>query len=948
MRALDDPRRGILACRRRAAALVTTALCCGLAADGGQGRAASAQTPARPPGEATVQPAGGQQAPTFTAGVDLVTVDVSVVDNTGRPVRGLGVEDFELKVDGEPRRIVSAQFVQQSAASGPPPSTQYSTNEGSEGGRLIMLVVDQGNIRQGRGAAYIRASERLLDDLGPGDRVAVAFIPGGRVIDFTRHLTQVRRALRQTLGDAETPVSASARPRVGIAEALAYRRGDTSVLRTVDARECSGLSEAIERQICANELTNEMEQLSYAVWHRTENTLNVLRQILGGLVSVPGPKTLVMLTEGLYIDREFGFLGSVARQAAAARVSMYAVVLDDQYADFDVQSYGVSPTSGADRQLRLEGIESLIGMTRGATYRVASGAHGTFERLARELTGYYLVAFEPLPEERDGSAHEIAVRVGRRGVEVRARREFTVSPTAAAKGTDDELLADTLRSPLTATEFPLRVVTYSFPDPENGLVRVLIGAGLGRVTDDAPVKAIAYAVTDDRGRLVTGRRYDVDPPKDNDHRWNGTVTLRPGTYTLKVAAVDADGRRASVEHQVDASLFRAGDLVVGDLMLTEHPGGDGWALRPEIEPTFGRATLGSYVEVFSTIPDVLKACEVTVEIASDANAPTLVTARSSLRTSRDGVRAIGLGEAALDPLPPGEYVARASVRLGGKPVARVLRPFIYAPTSAVIAASAAGIGGSSTAFDRSQILASAVTEHFLGSLASSLDPEVSARVEAATRGDFSALAAGAGEGSPPGVSALLRGVSLYARGELEAAATELRRALADSGELSAATFYLGACYAAGGRHKEAVGAWQTALAADDQPPFVYALTTEAFLRVKDWDGAIGLAEEASALWPDDGGIQRLRVRALAFAGRRALALEAADEHLATDPGDHEIILLAMKLLYDAHADGRPLGGATANRQKYEQYLARYRAAGGPQQALAERWLEALGRTESRE
>jgi len=414
MRAPDAPRKGIFACRRRAAALVTTALCCGLAAGGGQGRAASAQTPARPPGEATVQPAGGQQAPTFTAGVDLVTVDVSVVDNTGRPVRGLGVEDFELKVDGEPRRIVSAQFVQQSAASGPPPSTQYSTNEGSEGGRLIMLVVDQGNIRQGRGAAYIRASERLLDDLGPGDRVAVAFIPGGRVIDFTRHLTQVRRALRQTLGDAETPVSASARPRVGIAEALAYRRGDTSVLRTVDARECSGLSEAIERQICANELTNEMEQLSYAVWHRTENTLNVLRQILGGLGSVPGPKTLVMLTEGLYIDREFGFLGSVARQAAAARVSMYAVVLDDQYADFDVQSYGVSPTSGADRQLRLEGIESLIGMTRGATYRVASGAHGTFERLARELTGYYLVAFEPLPEERDGSAHEIAVRVGRR------------------------------------------------------------------------------------------------------------------------------------------------------------------------------------------------------------------------------------------------------------------------------------------------------------------------------------------------------------------------------------------------------------------------------------------------------------------------------------------------------------------------------------------------------
>jgi len=105
-----------LACRRRAAALVTTALCCGLAAGGARAERLGADTSALP-GEANVQPAVGNRH-TFTAGVDLVTVDVSVVDNTGRPVRGLGVEDFELKVDGEPRRIVSAQFVQQSAASG--------------------------------------------------------------------------------------------------------------------------------------------------------------------------------------------------------------------------------------------------------------------------------------------------------------------------------------------------------------------------------------------------------------------------------------------------------------------------------------------------------------------------------------------------------------------------------------------------------------------------------------------------------------------------------------------------------------------------------------------------------------------------------------------------------------------------------------------------------------
>lgn len=913
---------------------------------GASGTAPGTQT-ATPSGEAQAQTAPAQPAPIFTTAVDLVTVDVSVVDDNGRPVRGLAVEDFELKVDGEPRPIVSAQFVQQSAASGPPPSTQYSTNEGSAGGRLIMLIVDQGNIRQGRGAGYIRAAERLLDDLGPGDRVAVAFIPGGRVIDFTRHLTMVRRALRQTLGQAETPVSASARPRVGIAEALAYRRGDRSVLLSVDARECSAVPEG-ERQICQNDVTNELEQLGYAVWQRTENTLNVLRQIVSGLVPVPGPKTLVMLTEGLYIDREFGFLASVARVAAAARASMYAVVLDDLYAEFDVASYGVSPTAATDRQLRLEGVESLMGLARGTTYRVASGAQGTFERLARELTGYYLVAFEPLPEERDGSAHEIAVRVRRRGVEVRARREFTVTADPTATTTDEELLAETLRSPLTATDFPLRVATYNFPDPDAGLVRVLIGAGLGRVTDDAPVKAVAYKVTDDRDRLVTGRRYDVDPPADDDHRWNGTITLPPGVYGLKLAAIDADGRRVSVEHQLRVTLAQAGDLVMGDLLLSERPGQDGGVLHPEIEPTVDGTALGSYAEAYSKNADVLGDASLTVEIAADGNAAALVRAETSLRTSRDGVRAISVGEAALDALPSGDYVARAIVHLKGKPVARVLRPFTYAPTSAATAAGATGLGTSSTRFDRSQILAPTVTDHFLVPLPSGLEPEAAARVHAAAQGDFSSLAAGAGEGSPAGVSELLRGVSLYARGEIEPAATALRRALAENGDLAAATLYLGACYAAGGKHKEAASAWQTALAADDQPPFVHAMAIDAFLRVRDWETAMDLAEEAAALWPDDPAIRRLRVRTLAFAGRRAIALDAADAYLQAAPDDHEVALLAMKLLYDAHSDRQPVHGAVADRRLYEQYLARYRAAGGPQQALAERWLQALPRTESRQ
>jgi len=49
----------------------------------------------------------------------------------------------------------------------------------------------------------------------------------------------------------------------------------------------------------------------------------------------------------------------------------------------------------------------------------------------------------------------------------------------------------------------------------------------------------------------------------------------------------------------------------------------------------------------------------------------------------------------------------------------------------------------------------------------------------------------------------------------------------------------------------------------------------------------------------------------------------------------------MKVLYDAAADAQPVAGAAADRQRFERYLQAYRAAGGGEIALAERWLQVL-------
>jgi len=114
------------------------------------------------------QDATGQ--PTFRSFVDLVPVDVNVIDRTGRPVTGLEAGDFALTIDGKMRRIASAQYVTAVEALAPPAPTYYSSNLAAAGGRLIMLVVDQGSIGAGRGKLALDAASRFVSRLGPADR----------------------------------------------------------------------------------------------------------------------------------------------------------------------------------------------------------------------------------------------------------------------------------------------------------------------------------------------------------------------------------------------------------------------------------------------------------------------------------------------------------------------------------------------------------------------------------------------------------------------------------------------------------------------------------------------------------------------------------------------------------------------------------------------------------
>jgi tetratricopeptide (TPR) repeat protein len=200
--------------------------------------------------------------------------------------------------------------------------------------------------------------------------------------------------------------------------------------------------------------------------------------------------------------------------------------------------------------------------------------------------------------------------------------------------------------------------------------------------------------------------------------------------------------------------------------------------------------------------------------------------------------------------------------------------------------------------------------------------------------------------STPGTSvsaAFLTGLALYSRGELEPAAARFREALRLDSEFFPAAFYLGSCYAAGGRDQDAVGAWQLALVTESAAPFIYTLLGDALLRLRQVDQALAILDDAAAQWPENEEVQVRIGAALAMAGKRADALLKLESYLEKHPEDQERQLVALRLLYQARADGKPIRSTNEDRTLFTRWATAYTAAKGPQQALVEQWQKTMAK-----
>ena len=956
-------------------------------------------------------PAAQQPLPEFRSGVELVAVDVRVLDRQGQPVRGLAPGDFTVSVANRRRRVVSADFVDavpSAAGSGSPQAPALvSTNEGGGTGRLVVFVVDQSTLDTGSARRVGAAASRLLSRLTYGDRSALVLLPIGQNIGFTWAHDRVRDGLQRVSGIGE---AVTGWEYGSLSEARSISNREQMALRLVTERECGGsaLASGDLAPVSAsptggaqaggqpaggapspggsgtggatgggrgdtnprlprssgsavgnlNACARTIETMAETTWRSAHMTslasLSALRQVLRDLARVNGDKTVVLISGGWPLEdrEETSLLDTVATDAAAARATVFTFFISSSTFSAERRTMAVSPTS--DRYLHQAPLENLAAMTGGGSYRVDVGAEGAFDRLSRELLGgHYRLGIEKEVTDAAGEAHEMKIRVARDGVTVRARDFFDV------RTYDDRdwsaRLGAALDAAAPATGVGLRVTSYLGSSQEAGgqIKLVLAGEAVRMQPGPAMLQLVAR---DLQGRKVVEGEQRLGEVTAEALPFSTNLSVAPGSYIVRLAVQDGQGRVGSVDHRVDVKPTTVGRLSVMGPLLVRVPSGGAAEPRLALDTVRQDERLAIEVDLEGEKAR-LEATTVALEIAAAGGGPALVHDEPPLtRGTREGT-AVAQAVANMRLLPPGPYVIRARLAAGAEQLGEVQRAFVVAgaPHAASAAAGAAPAesaprptlvsipGGMVPPFAVEQVLAPRILGAFFDRAAARPDAGSVASRELIERARTSNLATFAVADPLPSdgpIPAFVRGLALLARNELDPAANAFRAAMRASPDFYPAMVYLGATWAAAGNDKQAAGAWRTALIKESETSALHVWLADALLRQGRPDEALEVIEPARAQWPADIELKRRFVAGALLAGRPAEGLKALDDLLAAREDDVPSLTFGLLVLYEASMDGRPVETVEADRAHMKRLAEAYRARGGASQPLIDAWVAA--------
>jgi VWFA-related protein len=496
-------------------------------------------------------PAPQQQRPTFRTSAELVRVDVTVLDRSGKPVTTLEQDDFVVFEDDVPQRIQAFQFVAFNGEHGADEDLELTIRPRDSGRndelarddvRLFLVFWDEYHILPDHQELFLK--EELMNFLrtmlNPTDLVAIM--------------------------DPWTPMSDLwfSRDRYRLVTQVRGLRGRQGVMTPRNGAEENHFS-------LNNRVPFVREQVSLTALKSAMAYLGTLRE---------GRKTL------LYVSQEFG-LGRDTNTWAKE-------VADAANAD-NVSVYSINPQGlEVGRSNFRAGLLASIAYETGGESFVTNSPAIAFRRAVTQGSATYVLGYVPSERRRDGGFHKIEVKV-KGNYQVLARNGYLAADASQKEAARAATKAAELPTPIEAAFSELVRLGRPEDEGERGVVKTIlvpepssshlavIPPGVWVIRKPADLKAVHSA--------------DAPPPETiRDFARSDRIVMKialegdlASAAALSIGLIDRRGKRLT-----DLPFTRAANGWLLDLPLQSIARGD---YLIEIAATSGETRSIAYVPI---------------------------------------------------------------------------------------------------------------------------------------------------------------------------------------------------------------------------------------------------------------------------------------------------------------------------------------------------------------
>jgi VWFA-related protein len=542
----------------------------------------------------------GAQTPTVKTTVDEVLLDIVVRDKKGKPISDLQPGDLTVSDNGAKQTLTSFRLVrgaeaitQTGAVTKLDPLRQI---------RLVTLAFEAMGAPEQRKTARTAALDLIKGDQGTNVYYSVVMLN-------TRLLV-----LQQFTKDKDALASAIDRATTGLAvgKLVSESEGIKSEMRRTlgaaadqDANILAAATQAAGAQPTNGPPSDptqpmlmkvmlDMLRFDAAIAGRNARmSIEALESLVRGQQAMPGRKSVLYFTEGLYVTPELDTMfRNLLGMANRTNVTFYSVdtrgvMTASQNAGATRQLNGaaaastltVNRTGGATTAAEVMSsdnaevsarsnvqlaIRDLAESTGGFLIADSNDLRGPLHKVNEEISSYYEVTFNPGIQNYDGSFRKISVDGDRKGLVIHARNGyFALPPEARAAGlqafempllkaiSDGKVSEDVgfragavqLRARDEGTDLSILVeVPLHVLQPKTDAGKINVHCSLGALVKDSKGEVV-QKLTRDRSFQVT-----ADQLKLGNFVDKMAMTVPPGKYTLESAVMDRESGKIGVQH----------------------------------------------------------------------------------------------------------------------------------------------------------------------------------------------------------------------------------------------------------------------------------------------------------------------------------------------------------------------------------------------------------------